>query len=166
MNPLLIPVIHNLHIGLGISNLLPKCSQRTVLSHGVTKQAAQQSNHINGKMPLTLFDHIHDILQRIVQEVGIDLSLQRLQVQLFLFEFKSQLLVISIQCILHQPVNPLQHPVEGNPQLLDFINGIRIIKSQLRNTVKINNQNPVLKRSKRRHQILRHEIGENQYQQK
>ncbi|MNN59731.1 hypothetical protein D3C81_1748700 [compost metagenome] len=75
VDPLFIPVIHNLHIGLGISNLLPKCRQRTVLSHGVTKQAAQQSNHINGKMPLTLFDHIHDILQRIVQEVGIDLSL-------------------------------------------------------------------------------------------
>ena len=99
-----------------IFNLLSDCYKLILIADTLSEQSRQRSRHYHHFLILLSFSHPDNRIQRIVQEVWIDLRLQG-------FQFYFSLLLLLLYILLHQFPYPVRHHIKRSGKTSYFIVG-------------------------------------------
>ena len=99
--------------------LLPQGNKLPSPAEHQSEKVGQRHHHVHGLVGLVVLDEPDNGVQRIVQEMGIDLLLQQAQIQL------AQLLLVLL-CPLDQKLQVSRHVVEPPGQNLNLVPGSHV----------------------------------------
>ena len=110
---ILIPDLLDIHVASGVLQFIPHRDHRTPFGQTDTKQFRQLRDHVGSLVVSLSLDHPDDGIQRIVEEMRIDLALQRIQLAF-------SPLILLHNNLFHQSVDPLIRLLDGITQMTDL----------------------------------------------